>query len=304
MKITIEIFNRVINEKWGRARIAKEYAVADREAGQVIAVCKYLNEQNTPPGTDPLHAETGIKEYKIAGNRFKFAAIADTHAGSRVAKFACLEKFVDYAVSQGVDLFFHSGDWLDGTNVYKGQQYEQEALGYDEQLELFKHRFPFHKVKKFYFVDGNHDHSFYKTGGHCAGRDLVNSFTDDKIEYLGTMSGMVRVNGVIFDLWHGGGSAGYSKDYKLLKRIESYQSGHKPRILLTGHWHTSLMMTTRNVTAFHVGCFQGESAFTRQLNLNPTIGGWIVEVLHEGQEVKSIKSEFVNFYENKIIIEG
>jgi predicted phosphodiesterase len=302
MKITTEIFNHVINDKWGRDRIAKEYHVADREAGETIAVCKYLNEQNTPPGADPTRIETGIKDYKIAGNRFKFAAIADTHAGSRVAKWDCLGRFMEYAVDQGVEIVFHSGDWLDGTRVYKGQEYEQDAISYDEQVAMFKDRFPFDKIKKFFYIDGNHDHSFYKAIGKCSGRDLASEVKN--AEYLGAMSGMVRVNSILLELWHGGGSATYSKDYKLLKRIESYQSGHKPRILLTGHWHTSLNLTTRNVTAYHCGCFQGESAFTRQLNLNPTIGGWIVEVLHEGSEIKSIKSEFINFYENKVIIEG
>jgi len=29
MKITIEIFNRVINEKWGRVRIANDYSSAN-----------------------------------------------------------------------------------------------------------------------------------------------------------------------------------------------------------------------------------------------------------------------------------
>lgn len=302
MKVTIDIFNHVINDKWGRDRIAKEYHIADREAGETIAVCKYLNEQNTPPGIDPVHMETGIKEYKIAGNKFKFAAIADTHAGSKVAKWACLEKFMEYAVDQGVELVFHAGDWLDGTNVYKGQQYEQDAISYDEQIGLFKDRFPFKKIKKLYLIDGNHDYSFYKAIGKCAGRDLANDIPN--VEYLGAMSGMVRVNGILFENWHGSGSAGYSKDYKLLKRIEAYQSGFKPRILLTGHWHTSLSLMVRNVSGYHCGCFQGESAFTRQLNLNPTIGGWINEVLHEGTEIKSIKSEFVSFYENKVIIEG
>ena len=302
MKVTTEIFNHVINEKWGRDRIAKEYHIADREAGETIAVCKYLNEQNTPPGTDPIHLETGIKNYTIGGNKFKIAHIADTHFGSRSAKLYELDKFLDYAANEGAEIVFHSGDWLDGNNVYKGQQYEQSFISYDEQIGLFKDKFPFKKFKKIYLIDGNHDYSFYKSIGKCAGRDIADDIAN--VEYLGAMSGMVRINGILIEGWHGSGSAGYSKDYKLLKRIESYQSGNKPRVLFVGHWHASLNMTARNVTAFQSGCFQGESAFTRQLGLNPTVGGWISEILHDGSEVKSIKSEFVSFYQNQIIVEG
>jgi DNA polymerase II small subunit/DNA polymerase delta subunit B len=41
-----------------------------------------------------------------------------------------------------VECFVHCGDIVDGCNVYKGQQFEQSAVGFEAQLEEIQKYYP------------------------------------------------------------------------------------------------------------------------------------------------------------------
>jgi hypothetical protein len=54
--------------------------------------------------------------------------------------------------------------------------------------------------------------------------------------------------------------------------------------------------TARNITAYHAGSFQGPTILSKQYCLPTINGGWILDILAENGEVKTINSEFVFFY--------
>jgi predicted phosphodiesterase len=292
-RMTKDIFDSIITNNYGRDRVSKMFDVSETVARGWIAVAEYLAEHNMPFIEDPLHQPKDKElSYEIKGDRFKFAATADWHIGSAVAKKAELKAYLNYAKDQGVELFLAAGDLMDGNNVYPGQQYEQSISSIDGQLESLIEIIP--DLKKCFFIIGNHEYAIYKQVGKNIGLDLASRRPDFK--FLGAMEGQVSINGILFELFHGTGSGSYSVSYKLQKRIESYTPGNKPRFLIAGHWHQSMEFTTRNVTAYHSGSFQGPSTFSRMLSLQNVLGGWIVEVIHENGEVRSVKSEFLPFY--------
>jgi len=291
--ITEDIYNSIIKNNYGRDKLKKIYNLSDNRAREIIAIANYLKDNNLPLINDPKYHNNIEKDFSIKGNKFKVACMSDLHFGSREMKLKQFNAFMEHTFKENVDIYLIAGDILDGTKVYKGQEYEQYSCNLDEQLKLFLNNFPV--VSKCYFILGNHDYSFYKSVGVNIG-DIIEKERKD-LKYIGVHSGNININEIPFELWHGSGASGYALTYKLQKKIESYMSGKKPRFLISGHWHQSCVFTTRNVTALHAGCFQGDTILLKALALQPQIGGWILDITHENKEVKSIKSEFIQFYE-------
>ena len=287
------IFDLITIGGYGRERLCKEFGIQESAAREWIAVAKYLQKNNMPFIDDPMHKpNSGAVNHEISGDRWRVAVISDMHVGSNVFRKEPLNAFVKYARDSGVDTFLFPGDLLDGTRVYKGQEYEQSIPGIDNQIEYFSEMFP--KIPRAFFITGNHEYAVFKNVGKDIGQDI--SRNRKEFQYLGCMEGRVNINGVLFELYHPSGSCAYALSYKLQKRIESYVPGDKPRILLMGHYHQSMCMTVRNVTGYHCGSWQGPNTFSRALNLTNVTGGWILEIMSENGEINSIKSEFVQTY--------
>jgi hypothetical protein len=70
---------------------------------------------------------------------------------------------------------------------------------------------------------------------------------------------------------------------------------------MTGH--RQMYFTTRGVHAFASGCWQGgQSSFGKSLGGAPDIGSWIIEyTLTEGGTVRSVKPEWVAYYETETV---
>jgi len=291
--MTKDIFDLINVNGYGREKLCKTFNVPERTAREWIAVAKYLQANNMPFIDDPLH-KPSVNEVKheIKGDKWKVAVISDTHIGSNVFRPTELETFVKYAIDNGVETFLLPGDIIDGTKVYKGQEYEQSIPGIDAQIDYFSEIFP--SIPKGYFIIGNHEYSAFKNVGKDVGQDICRNRKE--FQYIGCMEGRVSINGVVFELFHPQGSGSYALSYKLQKRIESYIPGNKPRILLMGHYHQSMCMTVRNVTGYMCGSFQGPNTFSKALSLANVTGGWILEIMSNDGEVNSIKSEFIQFY--------
>lgn len=292
MNLTKDTYDLIINHGYGRERIQKVLNITNKDAEKLVTIAKYLQINNIPVIDDPQHKDSAIKSLDIKGETLRLAVMSDLHFGSAVCKIAEMKSFFNYALDKKVDVFLMSGDLLDGQRVYKGQEFEQDAVSADGQFNLFMENVP--QLPKAYFIIGNHEYSLYKHAGKNIGYDIAKERKD--FEYLGCMEGNVKINDILFQLWHGAGSCSYSISYKLQKKIETYVPGHKPRFLFAGHWHQSLEMTTRNVSAYHCGSFQGSNTFSKALALATIVGGWILEIIHHDGEVKSVKSEFVQYY--------
>lgn len=290
--LTEQIFKLIINEKYGRQKLIKEFNVTDKTAREWISITRYFANHNIPFTSDPLALPKTTAEYKINGNHFKIASFADWHIGSKACKKKEIQTFVKYAKDQGVDAFIAPGDLIDCFGVYRGQEFELEHIGIDEQLDVLCDLIP--DLGKCFFITGNHEYVAYKKIGVNVGASLSSRRKD--FTFLGAMDGNVTLNGIKCNLYHGGGSGAYAVSYKLQKKIESYVPGDKPRLLFAGHWHQQMEFTTRNVTAFHCGSFQGPTILSKTLCLPNVIGGWIHDILSENGEIKTIKNEFVFFY--------
>ena len=247
--------------------------------------------------TDPLHLYD--KEYTIdfGGERkIRFAAIADTHIGSKAFKHKELVEFYKRADKFGAEFVLHAGDIIDGIGVYKGQEFEVVTPSIDEQLDILVEYYPNLKRGTTKFILGNHDYIAWKRMGIDVGKQIKRARKD--LEYLGMVKANILIDGIRVQLWHGRGRGAYTLSYKPQKAIEQFVPGRKPRILLIGHWHQTFWMPAyRNVDAFQVGCFQGETLLTKEMGVQPIVGGWLIEITHKKGEVKVTSGRFVYFYE-------
>lgn len=120
--------------------------------------------------------------------------------------------------------------------MYQGQQFEQDKVGFEAQLQDIKDNYPDVGLPT-YFIGGNHDEKFLKQNGinickaiETVRQDLVN---------LGFYDARLKLNGIVINLHHGGGSLSYAKDYKMKKYLDSLPVENQPDIFALGHYHTA-----------------------------------------------------------------
>jgi len=242
------------------------------------------------------------REYSIGQAKYdtlRFAVIGDTHIGNLYERIDALNEFYKTLKQEKINTVFHCGDVLDGHHVYRGQEYEQYAVGFDKQLEAIVQRYP--KTIKTFFITGNHDASYKNINGMNVGKIIDKyvenmNFLDQDIAtvIMKTKSGKK----VKYRLMHPSGGTAYAVSYKSQKIVESFSGGDKPRALFIGHYHKADMMPMfRNVKAFQVGCFCSQTPFMLKKPTPAHVGGWIIEDKIGKKGTSRIKSEFISFYE-------
>lgn len=95
-----------------------------------------------------------IDDY-LDGDVFRIAILGDTHIGSKAFDMEGLYSFYEYAYNQGVRNFYHTGDITDG--MYKNRDdsfYEQNAHGFQEQIEMAIKYYPRIAGVTTYFITG------------------------------------------------------------------------------------------------------------------------------------------------------
>jgi len=243
------------------------------------------------------------REYLIGESKYdtvRIAVVSDTHIGSLYERIDALNKFYELLKSEKINTVFHCGDLLDGHKVYRGQEYDQYALGFSKQLESLIERYPRIKGIETHFILGNHDESFKRQSGIITGKiieqvrpDLHYLDQDVATVKLKTKSGKT----VKYQLIHPSGGTTYAVSYKSQKIIESYSGGKKPDAVFIGHYHKADHMPCfRNVQAIQAGCFMSQTPYMLRKPTSAHIGGWIIE--HTiGKLTNRFKTEFIAFYE-------
>jgi predicted phosphodiesterase len=230
----------------------------------------------------------GIKDHSTAdvqdavpvtvGERQCVAALSDTHAGSKYCLRAQLREFVHYAYARGVRDILHPGDWVDGN--YRHGVFEVSHSGLEDQVGDLLEILPRLPGLKYHGITGNHDFTYTESTGVDVGRYITNRCKAEgrgDIQFYGDRGAFLRVGGVVVNLWHPKKGSAYATSYGLQKRVESYGSGEKPAILLTGHWHRFCHIYERGIHALACPTFQGGgSAFGKSLGGSPAIGGLIL----------------------------
>jgi hypothetical protein len=195
------------------------------------------------------------------------------------------------------------GDILDGHGIYKGQAFEQYAVGLKAQLEAFRTKVPAFKKLQFKFITGNHDESFKKSCGVDIGAAL--SADRPNWEFLGESYAEItfRTKAKLpfkVTLAHPGGGSAYSLSYRLQKNIESLSGGTKPDARFEGHFHKAIWLPGyRNVEAFSSGTFQSQTPFMQGRGLSAAVGGWEIEATITARPTltRSVSAKFHSFFE-------
>jgi len=240
---------------------------------------------------------------KQKGNVLRFGLISDTHVGSMYERTDALQAFYQTLLAEDIDICLAAGDIIDGCKMYRGQEFELYAHGYDKQEEALLERWPKTSVKT-YFITGNHDYSYTKLTGMQVGEKLEkvmhNSVfvgTDSATVELQTASGKPYYVG----LYHpSSGGTAYAISYKSQKLAESLPGGKKPDLLAIGHFHKADHMPTyRNMHILQAGTFQSQTPFMAGKGTPAHVGGWLIEVvLGDRADLTSrLKAEFIAFYE-------
>lgn len=143
----------------------------------------------------------------ISDKKIKFGIVSDTHLGSRKEMLNELHTFYAICKKSGVNTIFHCGDILDGNGrMYRGQLSEIHTYGAMAQAKYVVKNYPKVEGIKTYFINGNHDLSFYNENGIDIG-EIIASKRQDMI-YLGHYTGDVTLDKVIVRMIHpdGGGA--------------------------------------------------------------------------------------------------
>jgi len=248
-------------------------------------------------------SKTVTVELPSSDNTLRFGAFGDTQLGSLYERVDCLHAFYQQAAARGIQLMLHTGDVLDGVNMYKGHIYELHKHGFEQQSQWFAEKAPRHPGIKTMFITGNHDRSLKNAAGVNVGKELQQLRPD--WECIGEDSGRVALvtpNGrrFVVDLLHPGGGTAYAISYSAQKIANSLSGGDKPDLLAMGHFHKAeLLPTYHNIVVIQTACFQDQTpGYMKPKGLDAHIGGWLFDVCvgDENTMCNCIKAEFVAFY--------
>jgi len=233
------------------------------------------------------------------GDTYKIGVVSCTHLGSKFQQLSHLRAFYHRCYDQGVRVVLHTGDLVDGMNVYAGQEFELFQHGFDAQRDYAVENFPVLPYGKTLVIAGNHDYAFVKEGG----ADILEAIASRRpdIEYLGALGAYPLIGPLKIYMQHGAGGGAYARSYRLQKNIESFAPEAKPDIYFLGHLHIGCYLPAfRNVFGVMVPCFQAQTPFERRRALYPEIAGIIVEITVNDRDRKSgfvsMKMDWVPFY--------
>ena len=252
---------------------------------------------------DGIYLRTKCNEGRInydASKLFKdgllhFGLVSDTHLGSKFERLDALEVMYDRFVQAGIHTVFHVGDLTDGSHVYKGQEFEQNVLGQQAQIDYAIKKYPKRAGIQTIAISGNHDLKMYEASGADPLVPISRSRKD--ITYIGQYAARVQMaDKVVMDMLHPMGNQAYAVSYKAQRAINALAPEDLPNILTYGHYHNSLYLNYRGIHFLQTPCFKDPSLqFEKRLGLTSNIGGWIVEGKTNGENVREFNPRLVTF---------
>jgi predicted phosphodiesterase len=231
----------------------------------------------------------------VKGDRFVFGVVSDTHLGSKYVQLSFLKWTYQYFKKMGAKFVLHAGDIVDGGRVYRAQEYETYAHGFSQQLDDVVRNYPNNLPT--YFCSGNHDLSFYESGGGDICKEVAARRSD--MNYLGQLGAFVYFGHLKVYLVHCLGSPPYAISYRGQKLVEAMSTENKPNLMIVGHHHQAYQFFIRNVHVLGGGSFQGQTPFLRRMAIFPVIGGYLCEVLQDRKGIARFRFEFLPCYKPK-----
>ena len=229
---------------------------------KVISSKPNINEENL------IHTSIGV--------------VSDTHFGNIHQQLHLLNNFYEKAYNRGIKTILHCGDVTDGNYLNRLEQPRQQFLhGFDEQVSYVVDMYPKVKDLKTYYILGSHDETHYKNG-HATVDCWLSRCRNDLI-FLGQDTASLNINGVKIIMDHPGGGSAQSVSYKPQKRIEILESGHKPKIIIFGHYHKMYSFVYRNVRGIETGAFCDKTQFQQKQGLSNYVGGYFLDIYSDNK---------------------
>lgn len=212
------------------------------------------------------------------GDKYKFAVISCSHLGNKWQQLTHLKSFYQYIQEEGIKVVLHTGDFVDGINVYRGHEYEVFIHGAEAQKDYAIEHYPkMENGGKTFCIGGNHDYSFIQKAGSNVLKGIAQERSD--IEYLGEWGAYPQVGPLNIYIHHGSGGTAYADSYKLQKNIENFSPENKPDVYFLGHFHKWCFLSQyRNVMGVTVGSFEAQTPYAKRNNWQPQVAGLIVEI--------------------------
>jgi predicted phosphodiesterase len=231
---------------------------------------------------DMLRSQLRKVPIDFGGEQVRFGVLSDSHMGSLYENMELLHAAYDMFSKEGITRVFNCGDICEGhyTSKRSQHQFEVRVHGYDKQAEYVIDNYPRADGITTELITGNHDATFYKSVGADIGKYIAG--VRDDINYHGNMESDVEIktdNGsAIVRMFHPDGGTAYAMSYKFQKIVESMSGGHKPNVLLLGHYHKSEYAFYMNVHVIQAGTTQHQTPFMRGKHMPAHMGFWIVEL--------------------------
>ena len=237
-----------------------------------------------------------LRIHHFYGPEVLIGLLGDTHYGSMYSNPDLVNAIYEIYAKEGVKHVYHTGDLVEGEHMYRSQEYEVYAHGYDKQLEDVVKNYPKCEGLVTHIISGNHDLSFWNSSGADIVKEASKARSD--IDYLGQDEADIDVgNGVILKLLHPAGGTAYALSYFSQKAAESLPGEEKPNILAIGHFHKSEYIPGyRNIHIFQTGTLMSQSPYMRRKKLSAMIGGWMLRFHTQNKEVTRMNAEFIPFY--------
>ena len=217
--------------------------------------------------------------------------ISDTHYGAEGCAEDLVRRYYRIAYERfHVRCFLHAGDLVDGNGVYPGQPFEQNRIGFDQQLRMAAELYPYYPDVMTYAIAGNHDESYIKN----AGANIINALhlRRKDIVPLGIYQALVSVNGFHINLHHANGSCGAllpeSKLNSIAQRkqyiVDNYGFNvDRLDLVVVGHYHQRGFLTDRSKylvdTLSFGGTFEKPSSFVkRSFDMTNILSGYVAHL--------------------------
>lgn len=234
---------------------------------------------------------------EISGKSFAFGYFSDAHIGHKKFQPQLFEYMVKFFKQMKPDFILNPGDHLEGMSGRPGHIYELTHLGFKQQFGYTLRLYKMLDEWVHYGIDGNHDQWYFKKSdqGIVVGDELQKNLKNYR--NLGQDDGNLTIGNIKINLYHGGDGTAYAQSYKLQKYIESFSSGMKPHIVLSGHYHKALYMFSRGVHGLECGTLCGQTNWMKGKKIPAHMGFGFVRVYFNHRGVERFVHEFIPWYE-------
>jgi DNA polymerase II small subunit len=229
----------------------------------------------------------------------KAVFISDVHVGSNTFLEDCWNRFADWLSDSDYSYLLIAGDLVDGIGIYPGQENELVIKNIYEQYDAFgsmMQELP--SRMKIIISPGNHDVVRGAEPQPVIPQQFTKKFPDNCM--IVENPALVNLQGVRVLMYHGrsiddmiGLIPGASYEQSGIMMEEMLQRRHLapaygrrtpiaagktdrliidplPEILHTGHVHIRGLTQYRGVLGINAGTWQSQTAFQKQMNVNPT----------------------------------